>query len=512
MIEGKRKEKEKERGGLKLNCIFTYIVCCISKAKRKESQASGRAGGWKMGEGAACPGNSIRYNGSLCACPVGQLLNSSANRCSALGRSGGIWTNNGVDYLAVSSFPLETIFSLESIKKLTRSQAVFLEATLVMVLLWLLFCFFLRFANLHQRGTPWFRLRWWISRLDICFATRHWLDDQQVVVKRKTELGGTFSIASWILFIGLLAALLYQVIANRTIEVHNVRALNAPDLTDFVNDMEMEFNLTTLSSTITCLNLRGLGTLATGTPAFLDFRLANLADFLNFTCHNTTNGPTLTFSCSRCQFTKDSLYISWHFVDLPSAPATAVGFQFNLTAKTHADPKHVNLVGGMLHNGTTFDDTPVTFRGNDSNVLKFNLFPRIYRNLHNLRLIQPLFHEFLPGSFFRDTTRLRASLETPADGIINTTLYINFLSAYVVEIQSQNMMGLGNYFAFPFTQDSLEFLLLFCGFLLCLLNLVFFVLLCLCIHVLVILIGPLQCTASSFGVAFGPTVLVLLVT
>ena len=31
-------------------------------------------------------------------------------------------------------------------------------------------------------------------------------DDQKVVTKRKTELGGTFSIASWILFIGLFAA------------------------------------------------------------------------------------------------------------------------------------------------------------------------------------------------------------------------------------------------------------------------------------------------------------------
>lgn len=31
-------------------------------------------------------------------------------------------------------------------------------------------------------------------------------DDQKVVCKRKTELGGTFSVASWILFAGLLSA------------------------------------------------------------------------------------------------------------------------------------------------------------------------------------------------------------------------------------------------------------------------------------------------------------------
>lgn len=113
-----------------------------------------------------------------------------------------MWLDNSFGF----SFP-ETIFSFDSIKKFTQSQAVFLEATLVMVASWLLFCFFLRFTKLEHHGThnKWFRIRWWISRLDICFATRHWLDDRKVVVKRKTELGGAFSIASWILFIGLFA-------------------------------------------------------------------------------------------------------------------------------------------------------------------------------------------------------------------------------------------------------------------------------------------------------------------
>lgn len=76
----------------------------------------------------------------------------------------------------------------------------------MLLLSWLFFCFFVRFKKLGDGRDVWFRIRWWISRLDICFATRHWLDDQKVVKKRKTELGGTFSIASWILFIGLFAA------------------------------------------------------------------------------------------------------------------------------------------------------------------------------------------------------------------------------------------------------------------------------------------------------------------
>lgn len=31
-------------------------------------------------------------------------------------------------------------------------------------------------------------------------------DDHKIVTKRKTELGGAFSVASWILFVGLFAA------------------------------------------------------------------------------------------------------------------------------------------------------------------------------------------------------------------------------------------------------------------------------------------------------------------
>ncbi|KAI4302033.1 hypothetical protein L6164_035253 [Bauhinia variegata] len=117
--------------------------------------------------------------------------------------------------------------------------------------------------------------------------------------------------------------LLYQMISKRSIEVHNVRATNGPELASFMNDME--FNITT-------------------------------------------------------------------FVDLPNNPATAVGFEFNLTAMDNAK-KH---------------------------------------------LIQPLFHEFLPGSVFRDRNQLQASLENSLDGLINTTLYINLLSAYIVEIDKEN--------------------------------------------------------------------------
>ncbi|XP_065852520.1 uncharacterized protein [Euphorbia lathyris] len=383
----------------------------------------------------ACPRGSITYNGTLCACPPGFLLNSTTNSCSLFTGSSVILTDIGLANTV--SFP-ETIFAFDSIKKFTQSQAVFLEATLVMLLSWLVFCFCLRFMKFGNGRNVWFQIRWWISRLDVCFSTRHWLDDQKAVVKRKTELGGTFSIASWILFIGLFAALLYQIISKRTIEVHNVRATSSSDLDSFLNDME--FNLTTISS-MSCSNLHGLGTVVTGSPGFADQRVANLTELVSYTCRNTSTGPTLNFKCNNCRFSKDYMYISWQFVDLPNSPASAVGFEFNLTTRNHDDRRHFSLVSGTLKNGSNFDNKPITFRGRTSNVLKFNLFPRIYHNLHDLKLLQPLFHEFTPGSSFSDTRQLQASLATSNDGLINTTLYVNYLSAYLVEVEKQNIMG-----------------------------------------------------------------------
>lgn len=223
--------------------------------------------------------------------------------------------------------------------------------------------------------------------------------------------------------------------------MHNVRATNGPELTSFIN--HMEFNITTVSS-MSCANLRNLGNLVTGNPGFIDQRVVSLSTLVNYTCYNSSKGPTIALKCESCRLIPDNMYISWQFLDLPNSPATAVGFEFNLSAMDNAK-KHVSFVSGTLKNGSAFDDRPVTFRGRESNILKFNLFPRIYHNLHGLKLIQPLFHEFLPGSVSRDTNQLRASLENSIDGLVNTTLYINFLSAYVVEINKENILGPGKY-------------------------------------------------------------------
>lgn len=242
-----------------------------------------------------------------------------------------------------------------------------------------------------------------------------------------------------LLGLSVFLRLLYQVITRRTIEVHNVKATNAPDLVSFNNDMM--FNITTISS-MSCSNLRSPKSIVTGTPGFLDYRVASLSNFANFSCQNTSEGPTITFKCNNCQLTQDTFYISWLFVDLPNSPAMAVGFRFEFFASNHNRKKYVTSLGGTVRNTSIADDSPVTFRGTDPNILKFNLIPKLYHNLDDLRLIQPLFHEFLPGSYIREADQLQASLES-SNGLINTTLYINFLSAYIVEINKQNILGPG---------------------------------------------------------------------
>ncbi|XP_010674679.1 uncharacterized protein LOC104890786 [Beta vulgaris subsp. vulgaris] len=385
---------------------------------------------------ASCPSNAIQFNRTLCACAPGYLLNATSNNCTLFTNSPSNWVvNSGIDYSI--SFP-ETVFSFDQIKKFTQSQAVFLEATAILLASWLLFCVFVRFGKLSGGRSIWFQIRWWISRLDVCFATRHWLEDQKVVRKRKTELGGAFSVASWILFIGLFAALLYQIISKRSVEVHNLRATNAPDLVSFVNDLE--FNITTISA-MSCSQLRGLGTIFLGNPGSIDYRVSPLSTFANYSCLNTTLGPKVSLRCNNCPLVRDSVYISWQFVDVPGEPASAVAFEFNLSARYPAQKKHMSLVSGVVSNGTDLDSASLTFRGRDTNILKFNLFPRVYQKLHNLKLVQPLFHEFLPGSFIRDANELQVSLQSSNNGLINTTLLINFLSDYIVEIDNQNIMG-----------------------------------------------------------------------
>ncbi|CAL4964538.1 unnamed protein product [Urochloa decumbens] len=401
---------------------------------------------------ACAAAHMFAYNATLCACDPGYYLranSSGGGNSSCAPLPGGVGSaGDGFDDWHVGSvgatrnqsfYFLTPVLSLDVVRRLTQSQAVLLWAALAALLAWFAFCVAARFAGRDPtRHKKLFDARFWVSRLDCIFDNNHYAEDQQILRKRKTELGGTFSVATLILFLGLVTVLLYQAINRRNVEVHRVKPANAPDLLDFVNDLE--FHITTVSS-MSCAQAVVPSTIAMGTPGFMDFRVQPLSTLLTYSCQNTSDGPSITLKCNGCQIPPRDHYVSWQFVDMPRQPAAAVGFQFNLTAKQHGDNSDISFVSGTISSNNFVDDKLKTFRGRDSNVLKIQLFPQIYNNHHGLKLLQPLLQDFTQGSTFSDASSLNASLQNPSDGVINTTLYISYLSDYIVEISNERVLG-----------------------------------------------------------------------
>lgn len=118
-----------------------------------------------------CPAMAFRYNGSLCACNPGRFMVNGS--CGPLDARGDWAISPGA---SKSSTFLTTVLPFDTIKSFTQSQAVLLEATLVFLIAWLGFCLALRFTRADGGvQSLWFRLRWWISRVDFFYNTHHWL-------------------------------------------------------------------------------------------------------------------------------------------------------------------------------------------------------------------------------------------------------------------------------------------------------------------------------------------------
>lgn len=251
-----------------------------------------------------------------------------------------------------------------------------------------------------------------------------------------------FSLSSALVLRRLICfhRLLYQIITKRTIVVHRMKPSNGQDYLSFVNDFE--FNITTISS-MSCSHLRDLDTFVTENPSIIGFRNTNLSTYANYSCHNTSMGPEISIKCDRCKVPLGSFYIPWRFVDLPNHPAAAVAFKFNLTARDHRNSKKMGYVSGIVESGMHTETAPKTFRGPDANVLVVHLSPQKYFNRHDLSIIQPIFHDFLPGSYFSESSRLQASLLNSNDGLVNTTLFVKFLSDYILEVYEEKISGTG---------------------------------------------------------------------
>ena len=79
-----------------------------------------------------------------------------------------------------------------SVRLSETCEAVVLQGTLTLMSLWLALTLALRFAPLRGK---WLRARFIVSQCDLLFHSHHWVDPQKVLAKRRTELGGAFTIA-----------------------------------------------------------------------------------------------------------------------------------------------------------------------------------------------------------------------------------------------------------------------------------------------------------------------------
>ncbi|XP_074580912.1 uncharacterized protein LOC141837400 [Curcuma longa] len=383
-----------------------------------------------------CPENAFVFNSTLCACDPGRWdaydLGGGGHYCAILETED--WALGGGPWPAVSAPHLDAWLPLDSLGRMARttSEAGPLKAAAAAALLWLAFWAAVRLGSTDGGRSAWFRIRWGISRLDR-FDTQHELEDNKVVMKRKTELGGAFSVARWIFLIGLLSSLMFQLI-RRSLEIQRVRPSHASDFKSFITDLE--FNITTISS-MSCLHLQGLNKSVIHSRGSV---LLNQKIF-DYSCYDTSFGPLISLKCDNCQVARGDYYVSWQLIDLPNDPAVAVGFRFNLSAKGHGDSSHVSYASGTLSAASYLQKKAATLRGPDANILKIHLFQQKFVP-KNFTLIQPLVHDFLPGSYFHETSELQASLQSPKDGVLNSALYIHCLSDFILEIDKENVFGI----------------------------------------------------------------------
>lgn len=124
-----------------------------------------------------CPANSFRYNGTLCGCVPGRYMSpESTGKCllpeEVEWRAG---STTAVGSAALPGALLGEVLPLDSVEKVVRSEALVIKVTLILVLFWLVFCVAVRFGSVDGGRTVWFRVRWWIGRLDNWFSTKHHL-------------------------------------------------------------------------------------------------------------------------------------------------------------------------------------------------------------------------------------------------------------------------------------------------------------------------------------------------
>ena len=239
----------------------------------------------------ACDGG-FELAGGACACAAGRVWSAALAACAAApsAAANGSW------------FEAEVVPPLKDppLQSRNAGEAVVLQGTLTLMSLWLALTLALRFAPLRGK---WLRARFIVSQCDLLFHSHHWVDPQKVLAKRRTELGGAFTIAVWISFIGFALGTLYEQVAVESPVSKSVRDTTFADIQQWT--VSLDAHAVPLGGGTSCGQLVG---------ASVSGLSADAADASStWGCEDTDAGALVSFACERCTLTRTAARISLSF-------------------------------------------------------------------------------------------------------------------------------------------------------------------------------------------------------
>ncbi|GAQ83572.1 hypothetical protein KFL_001530130 [Klebsormidium nitens] len=379
-----------------------------------------------------CPVNAGAFvsTAGTCACPVGQYLVNASCRAYMDGPTQRPEISQA-DFIP----PLPTAASWTN----NHAQLISFEITIILVGVWFLFCLGLRFAPLEGN---WFRLRYKISRCDVIFSKQHWFDEQKVLVKRRTEMGGALSLASLLFFLGAIVGLIWDLETQKQYTVESVMIASHQVIQGFENDLL--FNLTGYGS-LRCEMLQQ-PTVTTGEIQEEVRTVSAIAAGDSYTCVNNPDGVTLRVTCPNCTAGRENYLIQSEFADINGTQAYALGWAYDACA-VHKSREYKSCVSGKIAGASNGTYAPMaTLRGELPTVLSFSFYPRIFRQFDpELLLLDTQFRQYTAGTFATDNATLQPLLAAPTG--VRVALLLELAGSFVLITETQSTNGVLTFLA-----------------------------------------------------------------
>eukprot|EP00898_Chlorokybus_atmophyticus_P008228 jgi/Chlat1/8406/Chrsp80S09223 len=224
--------------------------------------------------------------------------------------------------------------------------------------------------------------RYMLSRLDRRFSKRHWIDEQRVQVKRRTELGGTYSMASYIFIVGIIGGLVLDQIVQTKIVTDQIEAADRDTLQQFVVDYSLNI---TVYGDIIPEQVQLLATFGDGRNDTAEFLSAGV----QFSSGLYSGLLALNFSCIGCTIFSDLILLEYNFTDAAGRPpAMVAGYDYSYCTSSTTSSKQTSCSRGTIlasSNGTNPSNssqlltTLSSFRGLEPTTMNLRQVPVKYK-------------------------------------------------------------------------------------------------------------------------------------